>query len=197
MKENSFILKEGYKKIAIVFTIAIFLLLFISDCLGYIGLSVGLFMMFVYRNSSRHIFNNTQSVLAPIDGVITAIDNVNGKYKIHCKVNLCNNHVLRAPCDAEVKVKKFKHGLNLNPNTYKASLYNEQIVLKFNDVKVKLVSGLCNTRIKKVIERKVTQGEKLAVFLDGTVIITVQDDKDLLVQLGDKLTSGQSILFKK
>ena len=197
MKKNKLILSEGYKTITITFVIAVALMLFISDCLGYIGILIGLALLFIYRDSSRHIFNNTTSVLAPIDSTVSAIDHANGKYKIYCKVNLCNNHIFRAPVDGEVKVKKYRRGLNLNPNSYKASLYNEQTVLKFSDLKIKLISGLCNHKMKRVKECNVSQGDKISVFLDGLVIITVPSNYDLSIKIGDKLTSGQSILFKK
>jgi phosphatidylserine decarboxylase len=197
MKLNSLILKEGFKNIAIVFTIAFFLKLFISDCLGVITLLIGIFLLFVYRDTSRHIFKNTQSVLAPVDSKIIAIDKVNGKMKIYCKVNLLDNHILRAPIDADMKVKKYRHGLNLNPNSYKASLYNEQVVLKFDDMKVKLISGLYNNKIKRIHDKTISQGDKVTLFIDGIVVITLKDEFDLLVKIGDNLTSGQTILFKK
>jgi len=197
MKKNKIILPEGYKKIAISFAIGVFFLLFISDCLGYIAITIGLVLLFIYRDTYKHIFKNTQSVLAPIDCTVTAIDNVNGKHKIYCKVSLCNNHVFRAPIDGDVKVKKYRRGLNLNPNSYKASLYNEQIVLKFSDIKMKLISGLCNHKMKRIKESSVSQGDKISVFLDGLVIITVPKENELKINVGDKLTSGQSILFTK
>jgi len=197
MKKNKLILPEGYKSITITFVIAVSLILFISDCLGYIGIVIGLVLLFIYRDSSRHIFKNTSSVLAPIDATVSAIDHENGKYKIYCKVGLCDNHILRAPIDAEVKVKKYRRGLNLNPNSYKASLYNEQTVLKFSDIKIKLISGLCNHKMKRVKECNVDQGDKISVFLDGLVVITVPENYDLTIKIGEKLTSGQSILFKK
>jgi len=197
MKKNKLILPEGYKTITITFVIAVALMIFISDCLAYIGFVIGLVLIFIYRDSSRHIFKNTSSVLAPIDGTVSAIDHENGKYKIYCKIGLCDNHILRAPIDADVKVKKYRRGLNLNPNSYKASLYNEQTVLKFSDIKIKLISGLCNHKMKRVKECNVSQGDKISVFLDGLVVITVPENYDLTINIGDKLTSGQSILFKK
>jgi len=197
MKKNKIILTEGYKNIGIVFTVAIVLNLLVSDCLSYIAFFVGIALLYIYRDTYRHIFKNTQSVLAPIDGRVTAIDKVNGKYKIHCKVGLLDNHVLRAPVDGVLKMKKYRHGLHLNPNTHRASLYNEQMVLSFGDLKVKLISGLCNNNIKRVAEKKISQGDKISVFIDGMVVITIQDKNDLLINIGDKLTSGQSILFKK
>jgi len=197
MKKNKLILKEGYKSIGIVFTVSVLLMLLISDCLGYIALGIAVFLLYVYRDTYRHIFKNTQSVLAPIDCTVTAIDNVNGKHKIYCKVGLLNNHIVRAPSDAEVKVKKFKRGLNLNPNSYKASLYNEQTVVKFPDLKMKLISGLCNHKMKRVKESTVEQGDQIAVFLDGLVILTIAKENELMVKVGDKLISGQTILFSK
>jgi len=197
MKKNKIILPEGYKNILIVFAVSIVLSLFISDFLGNIGFVLGIFLLYIYRDNYRHIFTNTQSVLAPIDSVVTAIDKVNGKYKIYCKVGLLNNHVLRAPIDGEVKVKTHRRGLYLNTNSYKASLYNEQIVLKFDNIKLKLISGLCNAKMKYIKETSVSQGDKISVFLDGMVVITVPKSEKLLIRIGDKLTSGQTILFKK
>ncbi|MGB3751993.1 MAG: phosphatidylserine decarboxylase [Arcobacteraceae bacterium] len=197
MKKNKILLTEGYRSIAIIFAVSIILSLFISDFLGNIGFIVGIFMLYVFRDTYRHIFTNTQSVLAPIDSVVTAIDTVNGKHKIYCKVGLLNNHVLRAPIDGEVKVKTHRRGLNLNINSYKASLYNEQIVLKFDDIKLKLISGLCNMKMKYIKEASVSQGDKISVFLDGMVVITVPKSEKLLITIGDKLTSGQTILYKK
>jgi len=195
--KNNLILKEGYKSIAIIFIVAIFLNLFVSDCLGTLGILLGLFVVYIYRGSNRHIFTNTQSVLAPIDSTITAIDKVNGKYKIYCKVGLLDNHIVRAPCNSTLKVKKHRHGLNLNVDSYKASLYNEQIVLKFEDIKLKFISGFFDKRVKKIQEKEVVQGDKISIFIDGVVVISVPQTKELLVQIGDKLTSGQTILFKK
>jgi len=197
MKKNSLILPEGYRKIVTVFIVSFFLLFFVYDCFGYWGMLLGFFLMYAYRNTYRHIHQNTDSVLAPIDSTVTAIDKVNGKYKIYCKVSLCNNHVFRAPVKSELKMKKYKCGLNLNPNTYKASLYNEQIVLKFDDIKIKLLSGVYNHKMKRFKEVEVSQGDSLGVFLNGIVVITVASSNNLLVDIGDKLTSGQTVLFKK
>ncbi len=194
---NKILLQEGYKPVAFTFIISIVLLLFISDFLGYLGIVITIVLLFIYRDSKRYIFKNTQSVLAPIDGTIIAIDEVKGKFKIYCKVGLLNNHILRAPIDGEVKVKKHQKGLNLNPDTYRATLYNEQIVLKFSDIKVKLISGLCNPKMKRIKECQVLQGDKISVFLDGLVIITIPKGSNIMVKIGEKLTSGQSILFKR
>ncbi len=194
---KNIILEQGYKPIIISLVITITLWLFISSFFGNIALFITLFIAFIYRNPSRHIFRNSQSVLAPIDSTIEAIDIVDGKQKIYCKVNLCNTHTLRAPSDGELKIKKYQHGLNLNPNTPKASLLNEQMVLKINNLKIKLISGICNSNINYLENKKVYQGEEIGLFLDGIVTIYVNSEYQLLVNIGDKLTSGQTILFRK
>ena len=153
--------------------------------------------MFIYRNPSRHIFENSKSILSPIDGKIIAIDCVDGKQKIYCKVNLCNNHILRAPQSGNFKIKKYHHGLNLNPNSYKANILNEQITIKFKNLKLKLISGICNQTIEYSEKTEAMQGENIGLFLDGIAIMTVKENFSLMIDIGDKVTAGQTIIFKK
>lgn len=197
--KNKIILEEGYKPVIIALVLSIVVDLLISDALGDIGLLITLFILFVYRNPSRHIFENSSSVLAPVDGVVTAIDNIDGKQKIYVKVNLCNIHVVRAPLSGEYKIKNTQNGLNLNPNSYKANLLNEQSTLKFKNeqLSIKFLSGICNGKIDFKNSSTVSQGEELGLFLDGNVIITVKNENNLLIKMGDKLKAGQSLLFKK
>ncbi len=197
--KNKFILEEGYKPVVIALISSILVDILLSDTLGDIGLLITLFILFVYRNPSRHIFENSTSVLAPVDGVVTAIDNVDGKQKIYVKVNLCNTHIVRAPISGEYKVKNVQNGLNLNPNSYKANLLNEQSTLKFKNeqLSIKFLSGMCNGKIDFKNNSTVSQGEELGLFLDGNVIITVKNENSLLIKMGDKLKAGQTLLFKK
>ena len=143
------------------------------------------------------IFKNKNSILSPIDGKITAIDIVNGKRKIYCKVTPCNTHVVRAPSDTNIKIKNQKNGINLNPNSYKATILNEQITFKLSNMKLKLISGICNTKIEYTENTTAEQGEPIAIFIDGLAIITLKENINIDLKIGDKLTAGQSILFTK
>jgi len=197
--KNNLILNQGYKAILIALILSILVGLIISDTLGDIGLLITLFLVFIYRNPYRHVYENTTSVLSPVDGTVTAIDNVDGKQKIYIKVNLCNTHVVRAPITGEFKIKNKQNGLNLNPNSYKASLLNAQTTLKFKNeqLSIKFLSGMCNSKIDLKNGSNVSQGEELGLFLDGNVIISTKHDNDLSIKIGDKLKSAQTILFKK
>ncbi len=197
MINSNILLEEGYKPLFLLIILAILLELFISSFLTNIVLFLVLFVAFIYRNPVRHIFSNSKSILSPIDGKVIAIDYIHGKKKIYCKVNLCNTHVVRAPESGKIKIKRYQHGLNLNPNSYKANILNEQIVIKFNHLKLKLISGICNQNIKCIDKLEVKQGEDIGLFLDGIAILTVKKESALMVNIGDKLTAAQTIIFKK
>ena len=192
MNNNSIILNSGYKYIAITFVIAIILTTLDLDTLGAIAFIITLVIGFAYSNPNRDILKDEDSILSPIDGVVTAIDKVGGKQKIYCKINLCDTPTVRAPIDSTLKIKKYQNGLNLNPNSYKASILNEQITFKFKDLKLKLISGLCSPKIEFSKKHKVKQGEGIAVFIDGIAIITIKETKKLSINIGDKLKAGQT-----
>ncbi len=194
---NFKILEEGYKPIAITFIVALVIKFFISDFLGNVGILLTLFMVFIYRNPFRGIFYGENNILAPIDGVIQAIDYVDGKQRIYCDLNLCNVHVLRAPSDGKFNIKSFYNGLNLNADSYKAKSLNERAVIEFDNFNLELLSGVCNNKI--LIDENKTeakQGERIGLFFNGLVIIETKKALNLSVKIGDKIRAGQTIIGK-
>ena len=194
---NNFINPQGVKPISISIISALFLSIFISSTLGNIGFIITAFLVYIYRDTNSHIvFHNKNNILSPVDGKIFAIDNIDGKQKIYIKVSLCNGHNIKAPQDSEYKVKNYKCGLNLNPNSYKGNLLNEQVSFKFDNLKFKLISGICNSKIHFTPSSKISQGDSMGLFLQGNVVVTVKKEHQLEVEIGQKLVAGQSILFK-
>ncbi|MEA3384377.1 MAG: hypothetical protein U9Q20_06885 [Campylobacterota bacterium] len=193
-KNNQLILKEGYFKIAVAFAIAIFLNIFFCSFLGTIGFIVTLILIYIYRNPNRHLYRNSDSILSPIDGKIEAIDFHNGKQKIYIKTSLCDSSKVISPLDGNLIIKKQQHGLNLNPNCYKAKLLNEQVSLKINDLKIKFISGKCNNKIDFKKSNNLEQGSDIGIFLDGMVIVTYKVTKKLHFKIGDKVKRGE-VLF--
>ena len=194
---NNIILKEGFNPILIALAISVFVVVFISTSLGKVLLLFTFFLIFIYRNPSRYIFQNTQNILSLVDGKVSAIDKVDDKYKIYCKVNMCNVHTVRAPIDSTIKVIEHKHGQHLNPYSYKAKLFNEQLKLQFDDMEVEFISGICNGNINLPSKLEVKQGDDILTFLDGLVIITIDTKYTLEVDISDKLVAGQTVLYKK
>jgi len=202
MNGISFISKYGFKPIGIVLVLAFISYIADFEILENIFIILTLVLIYVYRDTSRHVYENNKSLLSPIDGKVLAIDTVDGKYKLYIKVTPCNNHNVRAPFDGSIDILNMQYGVNLNPNTPKGQLLNEQIELEFiaNDnaktsLHMKLFSGLCNPKIelKDGLEQTI-QGEKIGFFIDGLAILTI--DKKPLVNIGDKLKASQSILSK-
>jgi len=202
MNSISFISNRGMKPIIVLITLTIIFSI-ISDFFGGLFFLLTLFSFYVFRDTKRYIFENSDSVLSPVDGKVIAIDRVDDKVKVYCKVSLCDNHTVRAPFSGEVKVKKYHKGLNLDPNTLKAKTLNEQISYKFISdnkkeyLKLKLISGFFNIGIEKTENKTLLQGDAITFFIDGIAVITVSKESELLVQIGDKISSGQSILYKK
>lgn len=197
MKSSSLILTQGYKYIIAIFIIAIITSLLDFDVVSAILYLLTFFTLFIYRNPNRVIFKNENAILSPVDGKVSAIDIVDGKKIIYCKVTPCDTHIVRSPSDTTIEIKSYKNGLNLNPNSYKASLLNDQIVFKLSNLELKLISGICNPKIDYTEDKNVLQGEPIAVFIDGLAVITVENSIQLDVSIGDKLTAGQSVLFSK
>ena len=191
------IITQGIKYILLSAIVTFVLFLLDLEILSFLALVLTLFLGYVYRNPSRHIFNNDKYILSPVDGIVEAIDNVHGKYKIYCKVSLCDVHNVKAPVGGEMKIKKHHKGLNLDPNSFKGSLLNEQVIFKFHHLKLKLVGGLCNPSIKFTSKHNVEQGDNIAVLVDGIAIVTIKDTHELDITIGEKLTAGQTkITFK-
>lgn len=197
MKSSSLILTQGYKYIIALFIIAIITSLLDFEILSAILYLLTFFTLFIYRNPNRVIFKNENAILSPVDGKVSAIDIEDGKKIIYCKVTPCDTHIVRSPSDTTIEIKSYKNGLNLNPNSYKASLLNDQIVFKLSNLELKLISGICNPKIDYTEDKNVLQGEPIAVFIDGLAVITVENSIQLDVSIGDKLTAGQSVLFSK
>jgi len=202
MNSVSFISKYGFKPIGIALVLAFVSYIADFELLENIFIILTLALIYIYRDTTRHIFENNQSILSPIDGTVLAVDTVDDTYKLYVKVNLCNNHNLRAPFDGDINIVSSQHGVNLDPNTPKGQLLNEQVALEFiaNDnakstLSLQLISGFFNpkTELKDPIEHT-TQGQKIGFFVDGLVIITV--DKKPLVTMGDKLKASQTIISK-
>ena len=202
MNNIGFISNRGINPIIILIILTIVGSL-VSDFIGCVLFIITLFTIYIFRDTKKYIYENSDSVLSPVDGKIIAIDKIDNKYRIYCKVSLLDNHAVRAPFDSELKVKNYHKGLNLDPNTLKSKTLNEQVTYKFHSedkkvsLKLKLLSGFFNIAIQRDEEKKVSQGESISFFIDGMAIITVKETNRLLVNIGDKLSSGQSVLYKK
>jgi energy-coupling factor transporter transmembrane protein EcfT len=192
---DSIIAKEGQRTIFITF---ITMLIFVILELGFLSLISFLLVIlfiFIYKNRDIKLTYNDLDIISPISGVITAIDVKNQEKSIYIDVDLCNNHILRALENGTCKVR-IKKGLNLPLLSFKSKKLNENAIIEFANSKMKLISSMCNTNIQISKQDDLSKGEKIGVFLQGEVIVTLKNDVTFLSKIGDKVQSGITILAK-
>lgn len=193
---NNFILKQGYKVIISTLLLGLFFDIFISDFLSNIFYILFFILLFVYRDIKRDNFLAKNSdILAPIDGKIIAIDKYKDSYKIYIDVGLCNSASFKAPISSNYELISVRNGLNLNSLSYKAKKLNANAILKFNDIKITLISGICNTNLSFIKSKNnILQNEELGIFLQGLVIIEVNNSSNLTIKLNQKVYSNKTII---
>lgn len=203
---NQFILKEGYRKIGVAFGISVVLFLFGFSFFAKVGGLVTLAFLWIYRNNqkiSKNPANLPNTIYAPIDGKIASIDTVDGVQKVYIDTNLCKNHILRSPIDGLFKIDFLVNGLNLSSWAYKSKGLNNRATISFQDandelIKVNLISGFCGTQIILYEDNKqVTTREPIGIFIQGTLVIEVPKTYQIIANIGDKMSSGISVIAGK
>jgi phosphatidylserine decarboxylase len=199
MNNHGIILQQGYKRVLIAAIIAIFFLVVGCDFMSWVTVFITLFMLFIYRNPNRHIYMNGNKILSPVDGKIEAIDYIDDKVKIYCKVDLLGVHNVKAPIAGKLSIDKFQHGLNLNPNSYKANKLNEQIEFIISDdqrsIGLSLISGICNNSLDYLEKSNVEQGDNISLMVDGNAILSIKNNGNLDIKIGDKIVAGQTSII--
>ena len=132
-------------------------------------------------------------IISPVNGEIEAIDYIQNKIKVYINVAMLSNLKAVAPQDSTMKILKFQRGLNLDPNSYKGTLLNEQISLQFDNCQIDFISGLCNKSINFIKKDNVYRTEKLGSFWQGLVVVTLDKDIQLNISLGEKINLGDII----
>jgi hypothetical protein len=192
------ILKEGYKSIAIALVLTI--ILFAIDCefLGFIGVVVTAFITYSYRNAIvGFIPKDDTLIISPIAGKVTSIDKDETTYKVYIDVGLCDTHLLNAPKSASFEIIKKVHGLHLCHNTLKAKEFNTQSILGFDDIKLHLLSGICNKEYEFSTKKDVLIGERIGLFFHGVICVEIpKSNYELNISLGEKLQYETQIAKK-
>ncbi|XPV67958.1 MAG: phosphatidylserine decarboxylase [Halarcobacter sp.] len=190
---DSVIAKEGQKAVGISFIAMIISILIECGFLVFITFVLTLFLIYIFRNKQINFNNNTSDIVAPISGVITAIDTIDNKKEIFIDVSLCSNHILRAVEDGDYEVT-YNRGLNLNLSSYKAKKLNEKAIIKFANSTLNLYSSMYNIAIDVTQTNSLRKCEKIGIFLQGQITVTIENTNHIVVKIGDKVSSGETTL---
>ena len=180
-----------------------------SEGLKWINLAFAvltLFSMYFFRDPQR-IPPNNNGFLSPTDGKVVQIIDVEDEEigpakQISIFLSVFNVHRQRVPLSGKVISKQYNSGKFLAAFNHKASLDNEQMVVKFEtengkQYKIKQIAGLIARRIFNYMEPEimVQRGERLGFIRFGSrVDIIVPTDFQIKVSLGDAVLGNQTII---
>jgi hypothetical protein len=183
------LLQEGYKSIFIAIIVSLFL--FIIDCevLGFIGMIITLFIVYMYRNPIvGFIPKDDDIIMAPIEGKISSIDVKDNNYEVYIDTGVCDAAILRAPKNTQNFNYEILHGMNFCHHTLKAKEFNTRATLYFDDISINLLAGVCNQGIILDSKKNLQTGDKIGLFFQGLVQVIIPKDKyNLDVELMKKI----------
>lgn len=211
--------KEGYKIIAwstIIFGIInIASFYFISFELPWVSwiifiLSFGLWLFIIsfFRIPKRQYQIQEQAILAPADGKVVAIEEVQAdeyftdrRIQVSIFMSPANVHVNRNPVGGEVVYSKYHKGKYLVAWHPKSSLENERHTVVYRkegkELLVKQIAGALAKRIVNYLQpgQKVEQAAEMGFIRFGSrVDLLLPLDAKVLVKIGDKPQGGVTVV---
>ncbi len=210
--------KEGYPIIFITLTILALAVIGAGELIDnytiqklvqviFLGLTVLVLQFF--RNPKRHTQANDTQIIAPVDGQIVAIEEVeepeyfkDKRRQISIFMTPLNVHVTRYPVGGKVVYSKYHKGTYLVASHPKSSTENERttIVVENNTIGKILyrqVAGFVARRIVNYAKVGVTaiQGADAGFIKFGSrADIFVPLDFEVRVKLGDKVRGGEQVI---
>lgn len=202
---------DGYKFIG-VFAALTFLLYFISDFLGNIGLILTLWCAWFFRDPARTTPQREGLVISPADGVVNMIADavpppelglgLEMRPRISVFMNLFNMHVNRMPVSGTVRKSLYRTGQFLNADLDKASEANERQSLLVETengqtLVVVQIAGLVARRVLCFVheDQSVTVGERFGLIRFGSRCdVYLPVGAVTMVSVGQTAIAGETVL---
>lgn len=173
-----------------------------------VWLPVALWIPWFFRDPTRHGPRGPQLVIAPADGKVVGIAEVNepdylqGRaIRVSVFMNILAVHVNRHPANGTVRYRHYLPGRFVNATLDKASDDNERMSLGIETQRGRLlirqIAGLIARRIvtDAQVGDAVRQGERLGMIRFGSRVDTfIPLGVRILVQLGDRAKCGQTVI---
>ena len=176
---------------------------------------MGILIAWFFRNPSRTIPVNQGIVLAPADGKIVAVEEVEfdefvggPAVMIGIFLSIFDVHVNRVPVAARVIGLKYQPGKYLNALRPESACENEQLAIRIEEnsppyrrMVVRQIAGAIARRIVCWIKPgdELSCGERFGMIKLGSrteLVLPQQKGLDIKVQVGDKVNAGSTIVAK-
>lgn len=209
MKHDNIIAHEGYPFVIFSTVVTVFVAFLGNAWLTGLFFLVTFFIVWFFRNPERYFEEDEKVLISPADGKVIKIEDVeirgtiSGKFKkISIFMNVFNVHVNRAAYSGTVEKINYHEGKFLSANLDKASEDNErnEIMIRTEDgrpVWMVQIAGLIARRIVCWVKvgDVIRKGERIGLIRFGSrVDVYIPEDSRISVQLGDKVTAGQTSL---
>ena len=202
--------KEGYKFLAISI-LATFIVLLFSKFLGFILISITIWIYYFFRDPERYSINDDNFLVSPADGLITDISEKSGPEELRLEntsytrisvfMNVFNCNVNRVPSSGKVEEIYYKPGKFLNASLDKASEENERNYFKIKlnngeEIVLVQIAGLIARRIVCEVEQEqnLKQGERIGMIRFGSRVDIYFKNKKVLAQVGQNVVAGESLI---
>ena len=180
-----------------------FVLIILYAILG----SLFLFCLNFFRDPVRSIPSEKSIIVAPADGRIVKIENINdpnigeSSQLVSIFLNVFNVHVNRVPVDGLVESVERKQGRFFAAFNHIASDENEQVITIINNesgkYKIKQIAGLIARRILCYAKEdmKLNKGDRLGFIRFGSrTDIIMPKQITIKVEVGQKVIGGETII---
>lgn len=178
--------------------------------LAFVLMILAVWVAYFFRDPERHGERGTAVVIAPADGRIVMITEVDEPAFLHGKalrisifMNVFNVHVNRYPVSGTVRFVHYNPGKFLNAATDKSSLENEQMSVGIESgslrILVRQIAGLVARRIVTYSREgdQVEQGERMGIIRFGSrVDVFLPTSATPSVRVGETTTAGTSVIAK-
>jgi phosphatidylserine decarboxylase len=213
--------KEGYKIIVIAFILSItgillaekFIeIIWVVKAIQIVILAFLFIVLQFFRNPKRNTNLNENTIIAPVDGKVVVIEEVeepeyfkDKRLQVSIFMSPINVHVTRYAMSGVVKYSKYHPGKYLVAWHPKASTENERttIVLDnkvFGEVLYRQIAGALAKRIVNYAEEgtEVIQGTDAGFIKFGSrVDLYLPIGTELTIKLGDVVKGGTQVVAKK
>jgi phosphatidylserine decarboxylase len=210
--------KEGYKIILIATIIVGISFILIENFVELLWLnkllSVAILIFFVlilqfFRNPKRNTIINDNHIIAPVDGKVVVIENVEEKeyfkdkrIQVSIFMSPLNVHVTRYPISGKINYSKYHPGKYLVAWHPKASEENERTTIvvenkTFGKVLYRQIAGALAKRIVNYakVNNNVVQGKDAGFIKFGSrVDVFLPLDAKIKVNLNQKVKGGEQVI---
>jgi phosphatidylserine decarboxylase len=169
---------------------------------------IALWVAYFFRDPERKGERGAQLVVAPADGRLIMMTEVNEPsfiqgpaIRMSIFMNVFNVHVNRYPVDGAVSYVHYNKGRFLNAATEKSSIENEQMSVGIesgpNRILVRQIAGLIARRIVTYsrVGQTVHQGDRMGIIRFGSrVDVFLPPNARIRAKVGDLTTAGVTVL---